>query len=54
MSRISDFFQKNIFESSTLYHIMPFAKMIGPVKKIGLKGNLSRFFLVLFFINARR
>ena len=30
---IAGVFQKMIFESCTLYHIMPFAKIIGPVEK---------------------
>ena len=30
VSQIVDIFQNNIFESCILYHIMPFAKMIGP------------------------
>ena len=33
MSQIAGVFQKIIFESCTLYHIMPFAKIIGPVEK---------------------
>ena len=33
VSHIPGVFQKMIFESSTLYHIMPFAKIIGPVEK---------------------
>ena len=33
VSQIAGVFQKMIFESSTLYHIMPFAKIIGPVEK---------------------
>ena len=33
VSQIAGVFQKMIFESCTLYHIMPFAKIIGPVEK---------------------
>ena len=33
VSQIAGVFQKNIFESCTLYHIIPFAKIIGPVEK---------------------
>ena len=33
VSQIAGVFQKLIFESCTLYHIMPFAKIIGPVEK---------------------
>ena len=33
VSQIAGVYQKMIFESSTLYHIMPFAKIIGPVEK---------------------
>ena len=33
MSQIAGVFQKMIFESCTLYHIMPIAKKIGPVEK---------------------
>ena len=33
VSQIAGVFQKIIFESCTLYHIMPFAKIIGPVEK---------------------
>ena len=34
VSKIADVFQKLIFESCSLYHIMPFAKIIGPVEKM--------------------
>ena len=33
VSQIADVFQKMIFESCTLFHIMPFAKIIGHVEK---------------------
>ena len=33
VSQIAGVFQKMIFESCTLYHIMPFVKIIGPVEK---------------------
>ena len=33
VSQIAGVFQKKIFEGSTLYHIMPFAKIKGPVEK---------------------
>ena len=33
VSQIAGVFQKMIFESCTLFHIMPFAKIIGPVEK---------------------
>ena len=38
MSQIAGVLQKMTCESCTLFHIMPFAKIIAPVeKKIGLK-----------------
>ena len=49
MSPIADVFQKMIFESCTLYHIMPFAKIIGPVEKKWLKVDFNRYFLDLNF-----
>ena len=33
VSQIAGVFQKMIFERCTLFHIMPFAKIIGPVEK---------------------
>ena len=33
VSQIAGVLQKMIFESCTLYHIMPFAKIIGPEEK---------------------
>ena len=47
--QIAGVFQKIIFESCTLFHIMPFAKIICPVEKVGLKVNFHRFFLDLNF-----
>ena len=38
-------FSKDIFESCTLYHIMPFDKIIGPIKK----SRTDRFILDLKF-----
>ena len=49
VSQIADVFQKLIFESCTMYHIMPFAKIIGPVEKKILKVDFNRFFLDLNF-----
>jgi hypothetical protein len=47
VSQIAGVFQKIIFESCTLYHIMPFAKIIGPVeKKRDYKLILTDFFLI--------
>ena len=41
MSQIAGDFQKMIFESSTLLHIIPFAKIIGPVEKKIAKSEFS-------------
>ena len=38
-----------IFESCTIFHIMPFAKIIGPVGKKWENKNFHRFFLDLNF-----
>ena len=38
VSQIAGVFQKMIFESCTLYHIMPLAKIIGPVEKKNTKS----------------
>ena len=42
VSQIAGIFQKNIFESCTMYHIMPFAKIRVSIKK-GVKVNFSQF-----------
>ena len=37
VSQNAGIYQNNVFKGCTLFHIMPFAKMISPVKKKGLK-----------------
>ena len=49
VSQIAGVFQKMIFESCTLLHIIPFAKIIGPVEIKNAKSEFSRFFLDLNF-----
>ena len=44
--QIAGVFQKMILKVVHLFYIMPFAKIIGPVEKIGLKVNFHRFFLI--------
>ena len=44
MSQIAGDFQKMIFESSTLLHIIPFGKIIGPVEKKIAKSEFSPIF----------
>ena len=43
------FFQKWFLKHCKLFHIMPFDKIIDPVKKIGLEVIFHRFFLDLNF-----
>ena len=45
-------FFKNIFESCTLFHVMPFAKIIGPVEKNSAKSEFSPIFLDTNFKNG--
>ena len=44
VSQIAGVFQKMIFESCTLLHIIPFAKIIGPVEKKIAKSKFSPIF----------
>jgi len=44
VSQIAGVFQKMIFESCTLLHIIPFAKIIGPVEKKIDKSEFSPIF----------
>jgi hypothetical protein len=44
VSQIAGVFQKMIFESCTLLHIIPFAKIIGPVEKKMAKSEFSPIF----------
>ena len=45
-SQIIGVFQKMIFESCTLFHIMPFAKIIGPIDINRTKWIFTVFFLI--------
>ena len=45
VSQIAGVFQKVIFESCTSFHIMPFAKIIGPVEEKKLRVDFYRFVL---------
>ena len=44
LSQIAFVFQKIIFESFTLFHIMPFVKIIGPVEQNRTKSEFSQIF----------
>ena len=44
VSQIAGVFQKMIFESCTLLHIIPFAKIISPVEKKIAKSEFSPIF----------
>ena len=50
MSQIAGHFLKMTLQSSTLFHVMPFAKIIGFAKKIFTKNYFSPiFFAILSF-----
>ena len=44
VSQIAGVFQKIIFKSCTLLHIIPFAKLIGPVEKKIANSEFSPIF----------